>query len=1020
MVNLSMKRSLLLLVTALLCILPIWSKSVHADRHEEYGELVVSISVDGDWIEQGYLTYGRFVSEKSLQLKGTQADKPAVIRIMQQGGGKSHLDSVLLGTQSPIEVNGDTAASVRKLAAADQDLINIEASGVILQFASGNPGSILKIDGRVEPEVISKIPFHYPTSNLYKEFDLNSEYYTYTLNSFRGNQVMDGQLNEISSQAPFFQQYTVPDSGHPEGITYGWVWNDDDNLYVAIDFTSDNTFDGDADYTKVYVKTNSGAKEFKASVSDTAWGQPFFTYTDKVSYEHKVYEYKIPLKNLEIAADQTELQLGFAAYGTAAAGNATDNDQTHVGIDGRDISVQWLESNHAGSWSNGIRQDFTFDIYILPSGETRNLAIHKPIASVLHGPDPKDWTWNWTGYSTDNLDSTGTQLAGGEYEVSIYLNYSAVDGNWTAAGSKPIKLRSDVDVSKFSVVDNYTGTQDQLQSTPNAVGANLPVTAYLWNDSNSNGAVDSNELEPPILLGTSAADGSVAAADIGDLRNGTYKFVITSTDKGTESTKDAAHAVTVYLYNNALPVQVTLDSISSSNPTPGVAKVGDTVTVTFTTDRGLSGWTEVFIGYSGLATPLKSVGDNVYSGSYTFTASDSEGEVAIVISAVGLDYTYNTIWALTDSSGNSVTFDKTAPTGTLSINGGAATTDSVSVTLTVTGEDPDGIGTIILSRAEKQPIQIASTNHLILRELGASMKLAAALPPSVPGTGNVEMLISNDEVSWGKWEPVAGMKTWTLSAGNGIKTVYMKLKDAAGNETATVITASIEMRLLESPSYEGSDSYQQSEPIKKDEKPEVEKPEVEKQHKAYISGYPDGTFGPDNSITRAEMATLLFRTSEKAANKAHITYTDVASTYWAQEAIEQVTKMGLMEGYADGSFKRERMITRAEVALILSKLSSNGLNGGESFSDVKGHWAQTTIEQLKMTGIISGYPDGTFRPEQTLKRAEVVGMLNRLLGRGPLTTMAARWSDVPNDHWAFGEIQEASIDHASGQEVNRK
>ncbi|MEK3911830.1 S-layer homology domain-containing protein [Paenibacillus sp. FSL H7-0331] len=1257
-----MKKSLLLLVTALLCLLPFWSRSAHADRNVDYGELAVSVLVDGVWIEQGSLPYGRFVSEKSLQLNGTQADEPALIRVLQQGGGKSHLDSVLLGIQSPIEVNGDTATSVRKLAAADQDLINVEVSGMILKFASGNPSSILKIDARVEPEVISTIPFHYPTSNLYKDFDLNSEYYTYPINSSRGNLVMDGQINEISLQAPFFQQYTVPDSGHPDGVTYGWVWNDDENLYVVIDFTPDNTFDGDADYTKVYVKTNSGVKEFKVSVPETTWGQQFFTYTDKVSYQHKVYEYQIPLTNLEIAADQTELQLGFAAYGTAAAGNATDNDQTHAGIDGRDISVEWVEHHYS---NNLDRETYTFDIYILPSIMARipDLASDKPInkSPIPYGIDDLN-VWNWTGSSTDTRDSTGIPLTGGDYKVLVYINFSPAAGAWVDVSGHSITLQSDVDASKFAVVDNYTGTQDKLQSAVNAVGANLPVKAYLWTDSNSNGTIDPGELGPAISLGTSGANGSVAAANIGDLTAGTYKFVITATDNGIESIKDAAHAVTVTLTKGVLPLDVTLNSILSNNPTAGVAKVGDTVTVTFTSNRELSALPNVYIGDFGTAIPATSVSGNVYSAARTFTANDSEGDVFIYFSASAPGVTNKTVNTTMDSSGNSVNFDKTSPAGTLSINGGAAVTDTVSVTLTVTGKDPDGIGAVY-TKAEKQPIWLASTNDLILRELAASMKLAVALPPSVPGTGNVQMSFSNDEVSWSQWEPVAGMKPWTLSAGNGTKmvymklkdaagnetatviiasielqeatpldvmlnsilssnpmagvakvgdtvtvtftsnrelsalpnvyiggfgtaipatsvsgnvysaartftasdsegdvliyfsasapggasktvntttdssgnsvnfdktspagtlsinsgvtttnsvlvtltvtgedpdgigaiytkaekqpiwlastndlilrelaasmklaaalppsvpgtgnvqmsfsndevtwsawepvagtkpwtlsvgigtkTVYMKLKDAAGNETATAITASIELRLQESSSSGGSDSYQQSEPITVNEPSTVNvemedvKPETEKQHKAYISGYPDGTFGPEKSITRAEMATLLFRAFEKAANKTHFTYTDVASTHWAQEAIEQVTKMGLMEGYEDGSFKAEQMITRAEIAVILSRLSSNTPSSGESFPDVKGHWAQTAIEQLKATGIISGYADGTFRPEQTLKRAEVVAMINRLLGRGPLTTMAAIWSDVPNDHWAFGQIQEASIDHAA-------
>jgi hypothetical protein len=203
-------------------------------------------------------------------------------------------------------------------------------------------------------------------------------------------------------------------------------------------------------------------------------------------------------------------------------------------------------------------------------------------------------------------------------------------------------------------------------------------------------------------------------------------------------------------------------------------------------------------------------------------------------------------------------------------------------------------------------------------------------------------------------------------------------------------------------------------------KMEGAKPEAAKQHKAYISGYPDGTFGPENSITRAEMATLLVRVSDRAANKASFSYSDVALTHWAKEAVEQATKTGLMEGYADGSFKLEQTITRAEMAAILSRMLNNAPSGGESFTDAKGHWAESAIERVKATGIISGYADGTFRPEQTLTRAEAVTMINKLLGRGPLTATVAKWSDVSNNHWAFEQIQEASVDHASEQKSDAR
>ncbi|MUT65802.1 hypothetical protein [Paenibacillus sp. NEAU-GSW1] len=170
---------------------------------------------------------------------------------------------------------------------------------------------------------------------------MGSEFYTYRLNSSTGNLVIDGQLTEIASRQPFFKEYSIPTTGHPEGYTYGWVWNDDTNLYVVIDFTPDNTMDGDADYSKVYVKTSSGVKEYKASVPETTWGRPFFIYTDKVAYQHKVYEYQIPLDDIGIADNQTELDLAFEAYGTAAiSASASDNDN-HAGVDGRDFFLTW-------------------------------------------------------------------------------------------------------------------------------------------------------------------------------------------------------------------------------------------------------------------------------------------------------------------------------------------------------------------------------------------------------------------------------------------------------------------------------------------------------------------------------------------------------------------------------------------------------------------------------------------------------------------------------------------------------
>lgn len=183
------------------------------------------------------------------------------------------------------------------------------------------------------------------------------------------------------------------------------------------------------------------------------------------------------------------------------------------------------------------------------------------------------------------------------------------------------------------------------------------------------------------------------------------------------------------------------------------------------------------------------------------------------------------------------------------------------------------------------------------------------------------------------------------------------------------------------------------------------------QVKAYMTGYADGTFQPGKSITRAEMASIIARTFNPSANTSGVAYTDVAAGHWATNAINLVSSSGIMKGYEDGSFKPNQTITRAEMATILSRLVANGQGNAVSFSDIAGHWAQAAIEMTAKAGMITGYEDGTFRPNQTLTRAEAVTIVNRALGIAPLTSAVQKWSDVPASYWAFGSIQAASVDH---------
>ncbi|WP_229696533.1 X2-like carbohydrate binding domain-containing protein [Paenibacillus albidus] len=185
-------------------------------------------------------------------------------------------------------------------------------------------------------------------------------------------------------------------------------------------------------------------------------------------------------------------------------------------------------------------------------------------------------------------------------------------------------------------------------------------------------------------------------------------------------------------------------------------------------------------------------------------------------------------------------------------------------------------------------------------------------------------------------------------------------------------------------------------------------------HSAYIKGYPGGLFKPDNKITRAEIAVILVSAVSMEAGGAPAVFSDVGAKHWGAGAINAVAGMGLMKGYNDGTFRPAQTLTRAEMASVLAKLSPDISPAGNGFGDTTGHWAEEAIAKAQGAGILNGYKDGTFRPAKLLTRAEAVTAVNRAMGRGPLYgDLPLQWKDVPASHWAFGDIAEASVDHNS-------
>ncbi len=204
-------------------------------------------------------------------------------------------------------------------------------------------------------------------------------------------------------------------------------------------------------------------------------------------------------------------------------------------------------------------------------------------------------------------------------------------------------------------------------------------------------------------------------------------------------------------------------------------------------------------------------------------------------------------------------------------------------------------------------------------------------------------------------------------------------------------------------------------PVDPDDKPELNTED----HYAYIVGYPDGTVRPEGDITRAEVATIFFRllTDESRDEFWSQTndYTDVDADAWYNNAVSTLSNAGILNGYEDGTFQPDGNITRAEFATITARFFEATYEGEDLFSDIAGHWAADYINQAANAGIVDGYPDGTFRPQQNITRAEAMTMVNRTIDRHPdaehfLDGMIT-WSDNHEDAWYYEQVQEATNSH---------
>ena len=214
---------------------------------------------------------------------------------------------------------------------------------------------------------------------------------------------------------------------------------------------------------------------------------------------------------------------------------------------------------------------------------------------------------------------------------------------------------------------------------------------------------------------------------------------------------------------------------------------------------------------------------------------------------------------------------------------------------------------------------------------------------------------------------------------------------------------------------------------KKEEKPTVEIKDDDAlglnntDHFAYIVGYGNGEVRPQNSITRAEVAAIFFRLLEDDVRDANYTrqnkFTDVSNDAWYCSAVSTLSAMGIISGYPDATFRPNASITRAEFAAIATRFDVNGDKTPASFNDIAGHWAKDEIAVAANNGWGNGYEDGSFRPQNKITRAETMSLVNRVLNRKPETAEdllenMTKWTDnADTNAWYYLAVQEATNSH---------
>lgn len=494
------------------------------------------------------------------------------------------------------------------------------------------------------------------------------------------------------------------------------------------------------------------------------------------------------------------------------------------------------------------------------------------------------------------------------------------------------------------------------------------------------------------------------------------------------------------LYAQWKPIQITDEiTVTIKGNTSTVTYDGTEKSVTgYTVERSDNRYTENDFTFSGTA-----LAKGTDAGTYPMGLKPENFEnknanfskVTFVVTDGSLTITKREV-TLTSASDSKV-YDGTALTKPeVTVTGSFVDGEVTDIKATGTITDVGTVtNTITFAKGEK----FKDSNYAITKTEGTLEVTPITDKVTVTITGNTKTVRYN-----GKEQSVTG---FTYTAPEGVKVTP---KDGFKPEAKGTDKGTYYMYLTKGDFIVSSKIYKEFEIIVKDGYLEITrsgghhprpKPTVEIEdddalglnttdHFAYIVGYGNGEVRPQNNITRAEVATIFFRLLTDDVRDENLTktnrYSDVAATSWYNTAVSTLSSMGIITGYPDGTFRPNAAITRAEFAAIAARFDNDGDKTAAKFSDIATHWAKDEISIAYNNGWITGYPDGTFGPQRDITRAETMTLVNRVLNRLPeteddLLPNMTVWTDNANPNaWYYLAVQEATNSHYYKFKTNSK